>query len=440
MKRMFFILLSVILSLSTELARAQEYTFKQCLDQALSQNLTVRQQILTSNLKEVNLTQSQNSRFPSVDANVRQQYSNTDNQSSTTGDWSREGAFSTSGSINASVNLFSGLRIKNSIEQAKLDLLSGQADVAVQKETLTLQILDQYLQLLYADEQVRNSKSQLDLTKQQLDLAKAKVDAGTLSRADYLQVESQYFSEQTTLTNAENLYESNRISLMQLMEIPVNKQFRITQPDLTDLPLTLTTPNSYDLYLKALEIKPQIESAELSAKSAEMGIKIAKAGYMPSLSLDAGITTNYSDRVNQLSFSSQLNHNLTPAVGLTLSIPIYKQGSTKAQVSTAMIQSSQAKLQLQNTQNQLRKSIENACLDFSASLSKYQSTSAQYQSSEASYEVASERFSRGVINAVDLLYQKTAVIQAQSALLQAKYNVLYASKVLDFYSGKEITF
>lgn len=440
MKRILFILFSVILGLSIQELKAQEYTFQQCLDQALTKNLTVRQQILTTSLKEVNLTQVQNSRFPSVDANVRQQYSNVDNQSTLTGEWSREGTSSTSGSVNASLNLFSGLRIKNSIDQAKMDLLSGKADVEVQKETIILQVLDIYLQLLYSDEQVNNSKSQLDLIKQQLDLAKAKMETGSLSRADYLQVEAQYFSEQTTLTNAENLYESNRISLMQLMEMPVNKAFSIKKPDLSNLPLTLVTPDSYDLYLRALEIKPQIESAELSSKSAEMGVRIAKAGYLPSLSLDAGITTNYTDRVSQLSFSSQLNHNLTPALGLTLSIPIYKQGSTKAQVSSAMIQSDQAKIQLQSTQNQLRKSIENACLDFSASLSKYQSTSSQYQSSEASYEVATERFSRGVINTVDLLYQKTSVIQAQSALLQAKYNVLYASKVLDFYSGKEITF
>jgi len=233
---------------------------------------------------------------------------------------------------------------------------------------------------------------------------------------------------------------SDRVTLMQLMEHPVSDSFGIVIPDLSQLLPPLQVPEASDVYQLAVGSKPQVKQAALKVLSAGMETDIARGAALPSLSLDAGLATNYTDQVQQLSFGSQLHHNLSPTLGFTLKVPVFSQGQIKAQVATARIHSEISKLDEQVTLNTLRKNIENACLDVSSSSAEFISARQQHLSAQASFEQAQERFSRGVINAVDFLIQKTNLNSAASALLQARYNLVYSQKVLDFYSGNSITY
>jgi outer membrane protein len=380
------------------------------------------------------------SRFPSVDASARQNLAWSDVQSSTDGSWAYEGSVTQSLGINASLNIFNGLRTYRSIQQGEIDYQAGLLDTETQRDNLKLQVLGAYTQVLYAIQQVDNAMRQVNVTKEQLNQASERLQIGSIAKADYLQVATQLAQEQLTLTNARNLLATNRITLMQLMEYPIAETFEVVQPDMSQLTVPAQIPLASEVYRLAQQQKPQVESAKLKTQSALIAVDLAKATALPSLALDAGLSTNYTDKVQQLTFGSQLEHNLTPSLGLTLSIPLFTQGKTKSQVSQAQIRGELTKLDGQNTLNQLRKNIENACLDVSASSAEYQSASQQYQSAQASFEQAQERFAKGVISTIDFLVQKTNLINAESAVLQSRYNLIFSLKTLDFYSGNPLSY
>ncbi len=438
MKRIFILIIFLTLLSIQKKAESQNFTLAQCIQYALEHNISVQQSKLSAETNKVNAEQIRSSRFPSVDANIRQNHVWIDEQQAQSDNWKFTGNSSTSAGINANVTLFNGFRTNNAIKQAESNYQAGLLDAETRKESVILQVLQAYMQVLYADEQIKNAKNQVDLTAKQLEYAKERYKIGAISQADYLQIESQLATEKLTLTNANNQLASNKTNLMQLMEHPITQSFSVEKPDLSQLKYNDSIPDVMQVYALALASKPQVQSIALKSKSAELEISKAQANKLPTLSLEAGVTTNYSGKVSQLSFSSQLDHNFSPSIGVTLSIPIFKQGLIKSQIQNAQIQQQITQLDGQSTLNQLRKDVENACLDVTSSITEYKSAFAQQQTASESYELAQERFSKGVINSVDFLYQKTSFIKAESTLLQARYNLLYSLKVLDFYSGKEV--
>lgn len=417
----------------------ESFSLEQCIGYALEHNLGVQQSSLNADINKVSLGQLRTSRFPSVSASVRQNLSWSDVQSATSGDWNYEGNAVTTAGVNASLNLFNGLRITQSILQAETDYQAGLLDAEAHRESVVLQVLGAYTQVLYSAEQLENASRQVKVSQSQLALAGERMEIGAISKADYMQVEAQLAAEELTLTNAQNQLATNRVTLMQLMEYPISDGFDVVRPDLSQVQPPLQMPVAAEVFATARNVKPEVKSAALKLKSTESGISIARSAALPSLALDAGLTTNYTDKVQQLSFGSQLDHNLSPSLGLTLSVPIFSQGQVKASVATATIRNEIARLDEQSTLNTLRKNIEKATLDVAASSSAFVSATRQYSSAKASFEQAEERFARGVINTVDFLVQKTNLISAESSVLQARYNLVYSLKVLDFYTGNPIT-
>lgn len=428
-----------VLGYGQQQTSGESFSLEQCIEYALEHNLGVRQSSLNAEINKVSLGQLRTSRFPSVSASARQNFSWSDVQSATSGEWNYEGNAVTSAGVNASLNLFNGLRITQAIMQAETDYEAGLLDAETHRESVVLQVLGAYTQVLYSAEQLENASRQVEVSQSQLALAGERMNIGAISKADYMQVEAQLAAEELTITNAQNQLATNRVTLMQLMEYPISDSFDVLRPDLSLVQPPLQLPVAAEVFATARAVKPEVKSAALKLKSAEAGVSIARTAALPSLALDAGLTTNYTDKVQQLSFGSQLNHNLSPSLGFTLSVPIFSQGQVKASVATATIRTEIAKLDEQTTLNTLRKNIENATLDVASSSSAFVSATRKYSSSKASFEQAEERFARGVINTVDFLVQKTNLISAESSVLQARYNLVYSLKVLDFYTGNSIT-
>ncbi|MCO5266730.1 MAG: TolC family protein [Lentimicrobium sp.] len=222
------------------------------------------------------------------------------------------------------------------------------------------------------------------------------------------------------------------------MEIPVNDSFAIEKPDFSQTGKQLNVSSADKIYATALEIKPQIKSAALQKQISAYDMEIAKAGYFPQLSLNAGLSSGYNSLAESLKFASQLDHNLTPTLGLTLSMPIFQQKQVRSQVSLAKINQTSAEINEQNIRNQLRKSVETAWANVLSAENEYDASNEQYTATAESFQVTTERFQQGVINSVDFLYEKTNLINAESKLLQARYNLIFNYKVLDFYQGKPL--
>ncbi|MCK3684824.1 TolC family protein [Maribellus sp. YY47] len=436
------IILILMMNLPLALAAQNSETSKQwsltdCINYALDQNIQVRQSILTNLSNEVSKEQAVAQKLPSLSASARQNFSWA-KKDDINGESSFDGNNSTSYGLSSSVTLYNGQRLNNLIKQAELDMQTGIFNSETIKESISLSILNAFLQVLYADENVQNAEKQLEATTEQLGLSEARLESGIISRSDYLQVKSQLATEKLSLANAKSQFAIAKVNLMQLMELPVDENFAIARPKLKEDVNENLEPSSTDVYALALAVKPQVRSSEYQKESAALNEKIAKAAFYPTISADAGLSTGYS---NQLSsgYASQISDQIMPTVGVSVAIPIFQKKQVKSSVSQAKINYQNAELNEINTKNELRKSIEQACLDVTTAQIEYEASMEQYQSNLESYAVAEEKFDNGLINSVDFLFEKTNLIVAESSLLQSKYNLIFSYRILDFYKGKPIT-
>lgn len=446
MQKLILSLMMVILSqlFTVRMASGQQkdtvWSLQSCIQYALQQNIQVQKTSLNNEINKVNAQQAMESRFPSLSGTVNQNFDWAKVLSTTTKTYgSYENENSTSFGLTSSVSLFNGGKINYTIKQSEVNYKAGQFDVETMKENISLSVMSAYLQILYAEEQVKNSQKQVESTAEQLRLAEERVRLGAIAQSDYLQVKSQLATEKQTLANAESLLAIDKVTLMQLMELPVTASFTIVHPDFGNNINQNRKPLSDSVFNIALGIKPQIKSAELNKESAQLGVDIAKASYYPSLSLTGGLSTGYNGP-SSLAFDYQVRNRVTPSVGLSLSIPIYQKSLVRSTVRIAKIGTQTAALSETDTRNQLRKSIEQACVDVTSAEKKFEASLEEYNASQESYQVASEKFNQGMLNSVDYLIQKTNLITAESNLLQAKYNLIYSYKTLDFYTGVPLSF
>lgn len=421
-------------------AQSKSWTLEECINYALTQNIQVKKADLSNIRNEVYSRQAQASRLPSLNASVRENFNWYKGFDSSTGVYgSSSGSNSTNYSINSSVSLFNGQKLTNRIRQAEIDLLSGSYYSESVKESVGLNIMNAFLQVLFAQENVLNAEKQIEATTEQLALAKERLDLSVISMSDYLQIKSELASEKSTLANAQSQYVMYKVSLMQLMELAVDNNFNISSPNLDSLLMQAAEPDAQEIYNLALGMKPQIKNAELNKESAMMDVKIARADALPSLALDAGLSSGYSSLIKTDSYTDQLRNKVNPSVGLSLAIPIFQKKQVRTNIAVAKIAISDAELDEMNTKNQLRKEIEQACVNVISAQSEFDANLEQAQARAESYEVSTEKFKLGLINSVDYLFEKTSLITSDSNLLHAKYNLIFSYKVLDFYKGISLT-
>ncbi len=408
------------------------WSLEECISYALEKNIQVRKSELANQRNQYYADQAKAQRFPSLNASLSHNFS-----------WSRsdgEGQAGYSGingsnvSVNSGITLFNASRITNLVKQADLDLQAGQYSLETVRESVSLSILGAYLQILYAEEQVKNSIRQIESTSGQVDLAAERLAVQLISQADYAQVKAQLASEQLTLANSENQLAIARVNLEQLMELPVSESFAIEHPEFGEHVNQNRLPDVTMIYETALGIKPQVKAAEVSRQIASLEEKIAGAGYYPTLSASAGIGTSYSNRLSDPYFS-QLDKGISPSLGFSLSIPVYQKKQVRTSVAVAKIGYRDAELTEIDTRNGLRKSIEQACVDVSSAQVKYEASLEKFTATRVSAALSDEKFRQGLINSVDYLVSKTSLIVAESELLQSRFNLIFSYKVIDFYLG-----
>lgn len=408
------------------------WTLEECINYALQKNIQVRKSEITNQRYQYYAVQAKASRFPSVNASLNQNF-----------DWSKSSAEGASGysgiigsniSVNSGITVFNASRLTNQIKQAELETEGGEYALAATRESISLNILSAYLQVLYSEEQVKNSKKQIESTQSQVDLAAERLALQVISQADYAQVKSQLASEKLTLANSESQLAIAEVNLEQLMELPVSGDFSIAHPLFPEKVNQQRIPEVTSLYETALSIKPQVKNAEVNKKIASLDEKIARSAFFPALSASAGIGTAFTSRDTELYFS-QLDNGISPSVGFSLSIPIYQKKQVKTSVAVARLDYQDAELDEINIRNELRKNIEQACQDVTAAQIKYEASLENYKATSESALLSDEKFRQGVINSVDYLVSKTNLNVAESELLQSRFNLIFSYKVLDFYEG-----
>lgn len=412
--------------------QARTWTLEECISYALEQNISVRKSMLSNQSFAYYAEQAKAQRLPSLNGSVSQNFNWS--KGSGTGESGFSGSNNSSYSVNSGVTLFQASRLTNQIKQAELDIEGGKYSLETTRESISLSILNAFLQVLYAEEQVKNSARQIESTAEQVNLAGERLALQVISLADYLQVKSQLASEKLNLANANSQLAIAKVNLMQFMELPVSDDFSIAHPNLEESLNQDRSPEVQNVFATALSIKPQIKHAAINKEIAALDEKIARAGYFPDLSANAGIGSRFSSE-NDDNYFSQLDNGLSPSLGFSLSIPIYRNKQVKTSIALAKIGYQNAELGETDTKNQLRKNIEQACLDVTSAQIEYEASREKYQATQESSALSDEKFTQGIINSVDYLVSKTNLIVAESQLLQSKYNLIFSYKILDFYLG-----
>lgn len=430
--RKLILILTFSVTISGLLIAQQDsvWTLSKCIDHAFSENIQIRRGVISNQRFGLYAEQARAQRLPSLGANINQNFNWTKSSSSA----GLSGSNGSNYSVSSGMTLFNASRLNNLIKQADLEIAAGEYSLETTKEAISLNILNAYLQVLYAEEQVNNSQKQIESTSAQLNLAAERLDRQLISSSDYAQVKSQLASEKLTLVNSQSQLSITRITLMQLMELPVQENFMIFHPNLLQTLNQSRIPDVKSVYETALKIKPQIKNALVNKDIAGLDEKIAKSSYFPVLSASAGISSGYSSKASD-TYYNQINNGLSPAAGFSLSIPIFQKKQVKTSVEVAKLGYADAELNETDTKNQLRKSIEQACLDITSAQIEFEASLEKFNATSESAVLSEEKFTQGIINSVDYLVSKTNLIVAESQLLQSKYKLIFSYKILDFYMG-----
>lgn len=438
MKINFTALLAAAAMLQSIPSAAQVWDLKGCIDYALENNISVKMQDLNYRSAEATLEQSKAAMFPTL--NMSAGGTAMFQKVPTYNDYmeaSNNGTVSGNLGLNSGVALYQGGRLRNTIKQSEVGLQSAEQQRQQVLLETEISVAQAYIQVLYDRENLEVCRTNEQLDKELLSRGDALLAAGSISKADHAQLKSQYASDKYNTVNAENTFNTDLLRLRQLLELGLEDDFQPVFPEVGDAQIHELLPPLSQIYADALEVLPQMRSSELQVENAEIAVDIAKAGQLPSLSMNAGLSTGmYSG--TQTSALQQLGDKLSESVGLNLSIPIFNGKQNVTNVKKAKIQHSNAVLQEQSTKKEILSSIQNLYNDALAARQKYEASKEKLSASEQSYELVKAQFSAGVKNVVDLNTEKASYISALSGQLQAKYQALLATKLLKRYTGTPI--
>jgi outer membrane protein len=446
MKSIFIVL--VCFSLISFQTKAQEvWSLQKCIEYALENNISVKQNELNADLAKENYSQSIANMAPSLNAGASHSYNWGQRIDPFTNTFATNRVRSNNLFISTQVTLFSGLQLQNTLKQNSLNYLAGKYDVEKMKNDIVLNVATAYLNVLFAQELLGVAKTQKSITETQVSRTQKLVDAGTLALGSLLDLQAQLASDELNEVNTQNQLNIALLTLSQLMNIKAGSDFTIVRPQLEIPANPILAENPEQIYQFALSNQPSIKSAETKVLSADKSVKIAKGTSYPSITMSGSVGTGYSGLSQKLVDGAlvktpggeQLKDNVNENLGFNLNIPIFNGWQSHNSISRAKIARQNAEYTLQLSEQNLRQTIEQAHVDAQSALKQFYATKKTVEALSQAFDYADKRFNVGALNSTDYNTAKNRLNNSQSDLLRNKYNFIFKSKVLDFYMGKPIT-
>ncbi len=449
-KIIFLVPFFAFLLFGVDVTAQQEWSLKKCINYAYENNLQIKQSKLNAESSKESLLQSKLGFLPSFNANISQNTGWGRSIDMATYRYANKRSSQAYGSINANLTLFNGFQNVNNMRQKQFEYLAKKYNSDKIRDNIALNIAASYLQILFNIEQVHSARRQVEISKKQIERTKKETVAGTVARGNLLDIEAQGANDEVNLVNAQNKLMLAYLDLMQLLDIKGNATFDIVKPHLviTRKPSLLPIQSIYD---RALEIRPEIKSAQYSVKAADRALAMAKGQRSPTLSLSSSYGNNYSDQIrvsnNPLDpgfkeikpFWDQLNDNRSITLGFRLTIPILNGFQVSTYIRQSQISLENANLNLKIEKNNLRKSIEQAYTDALAAYQTYIARKKSLISLKESFKYAQEKLNVGMLSSTDYDVAKVKLFNAESDIIAAKYDYIFKTKILDFYLGRSLT-
>lgn len=446
----------------------KRWSIQECIEYAIANNYQLAQNTLNVTQSEQTLLQTKAGALPTLNGSANHTYNFGRRIDPFSNQFATNRVLSQNFSLSSNVSLFNGFSNTQSILANQLSVIAAKYSNDQLKNDIALQVTNAFLQIILADELYEIADNQLKLTREQTERGKLLYESGRTARGDYLQAAAQQANEELNVIRSRNSVELAKLTLAQLLSLESAEEFDIIKPDFEKLPIELPPYNARDLFVVAVERQAGILGAEYQLKSAERGLKAAKGGYAPSLSLFGGIGSGFSQLsktvigstteqqtigyfqgepiiidvevpiFEQTPFSKQLDQNFNRTFGFSLNVPIFNGLRTRTQVSQQKIAVENARLQQNIQKNQLRRDIQSAWFDARSAFERYQATSKSVDALQESYAYIQQRFDVGLVNALEFNTSKNQLLAAKSNLAQARYEFILRVKVLDFYQGKPI--
>lgn len=434
----------MLMSMPTECA-ARQWSLKDCIDYALANNIQLQKAKVQQLSALEDIKQSQSALLPSLSLSTSQNVSYNP--------WPEQGSAMIAGNkvqadvkkvyyngsylLSGNWTVWNGGQNTNTVKLNKLAAEQARLDSAVTANNVLEQIAQLYVQILYSDEAISVTKESLKTSQANEECGKTMVSVGKMSKADLAQLTAQRAEDEYSIVEAESNLRNYKRQLKQLLQIADNDEFDVVIPSTTDEMALKDVPALNDVYAASLTQRPEIQNAKLGIESSDLNVKIAKAGKMPTVGLNAGLSTSTTS-MNSNGWGNQMKNNFTVGGGVTVSIPLFDNRKTKTAVNKAMLQKESYLLDLQDKQTTLYSTVENYWLQAVNNQNKFKAARVSTESAQASYELLSEQFNQGLKNIVELMTGKTNLLQAQQNELQSKYLAILNLNMLDFYRTGEI--
>ncbi len=461
---------SIFVFFSAVVFAQSKWTMERCIEHALKNNIGIRQAELNAKVAKNNALQSKAGALPALNAGGAHTYNFGKTIDRFTNTFADQMVLSQNLFLSTNLTLWSGLSQLNSIRQTDLNYRSAVESVNQQKNDLALNVATAFLQVIYADQLKQVQKNQVDISIQQLERTKSLFEAGTVAKGTLYDVEAQLGADRFNFVSAENNYSIALLTLQQLLNLDSVKNFALEIPLLSDPSFDGSQLIVQDIYANALKSQPQIKSAELAWRGAEKGLAASKGLRSPTLTFSAAIGSGFSGlnynydysygvvpagytsafdtvylfdvnpiRKEVKSFSDQFNANINRSIGLQLNVPIFNGLRTHVSVENSKLNVFSQKLNFDLAKQQLWKNIAQAHANAIAAQEKLKSARQAIEAAELSYRFSESKFNAGAISSFEFSTARGRMLKAQSDLLNARFDLIFRIKVLDFYQGKPLT-
>lgn len=432
MRRKLLIGCAVLLGLQTAAAQdtLKVWTLQECLHYALENNIQLRQS-RNDYLSGVEDTkEAKAALLPSLSASTTQGYTNYPSSNAVD-----KNSYTGTYGLNAGMTLYGGGKLRTTVRQQNVQNQIDALSVAEAENDIRIALVQAYMQALYAAEAVEVAAGTAEVSRAQRDRAEQMWQAGSISKVDFAQLESQYASDAYQVVVARTSLDNYKLQLKQLLELDITEEMNLAAPAIQESEVLSTLPAKAEIYATAMDAMPEIKRGELAVESAELGIKQARAGFFPTVSLSAGIGTGHMSG-GSFESGSQVWNRFNENVGLTLSVPIFSNRKNRTAVNKARLTVANSELSWQDLQKTLLREVESAYLDAVSAQSQYLAAAEKQRYAQQSFDLTGEQFNVGMKNTVELITAQNELSSARQEVLQAKYIALMNIELLNIYQGR----
>lgn len=442
-KRFGKVLIGAILAAIPSGIYAKQWTLKECINYALENNISLQKTQIKKASANEDYLQSKAALLPSLSASSNQNVSYTPwVTSGISGEGFTKSSvdkvyYNGSYSVTGNYVIWNGNKNRNQVKLNKLTYEAAALDSATQAQNLQEQIATLYIQICYSTEAIKVNQESYKSSLENENRGKEFVKIGKMSQADLAQLTAQRAQDEYNIVAAESNVKNYKRQLKELLQITNDEAFDIVIPSTTDSQALASIPALNSVYASALDNRPEIKSYQNMIDQSNLNIDIAKAGKMPTISANAGVSTS-STSMNKAGWGTQIKQNFNLGGGVSISIPIYDNRATKTAINKANLQKQSSMLDLKNEQTKLYSTIENYWLQANTNQSQFKSAKVSTESAKTSFELLNEQFKLGLKNIVELRTGKDNLLKAQQNELQAKYLTILNLGMLKFYKNGKV--